>query len=338
MGKNSIVLIPRSSGCIAPELNRFVTDYCFADLSENERSIFEGHLLDCDFCWAEVQRLVVAVSSLRREKDLTRHIVPAHLAAEFGISAKLDWPWAGHGIHVLISSGIYGLAYAIALLAEISYSFDRFGSMALKIAPLVMIWILGTSTLALFLDWKSVIRGKQTGLAISLGIFFLSAALLYGVLCLFLPAHPITQMRIQAYTAQGAYLKGIRYLLPMAAIFLCVPYHFVIAQQIELSQGHHRLSLALLTGQKWAITPRGSFFVTVRILCILLLLALLVSIPMASNLFSNLLPNPYMNLFSKLVQIQWILYFGLGVECVAWYARALNEVKRECLAVKLSDS
>ncbi len=41
-----------------------------------------------------------------------------------------------------------------------------------------------------------------------------------------------------------------------------------------------------------------------------------------------------MNLFTNLLQTRLALYFALGLECVVWYARALNEMKRECLAAE----
>lgn len=324
-------LVLRRLDCVEPELGQYLTDYCFADLSEVERQAFETHLMDCDFCWREVQRLSTAVSALRFDKALMRSLSSADLSAVVGISGKLDWLWGGHRAHILTASALYATAYAVGLLTEVSYAFDRLGSAALTLAPIVFVWIFGTSTTALLLDWKSVLRNRRTGLTISLSFFGVSALLLYAALCLFLPDQPITSMRIQAYTAQAAYLKGIRYVLPLAAIFLCIPFHFVIVQQKQLREGRPGLALALLTGQKLAVTAPGTFYITVKALWVLLLAALLVSIPMTSNLFDNLQPGRYMNLFTHLIQVRWIVYFGLGLECLAWYSRALNEVKCECL-------
>ena len=321
-----------SDGCVEPELNGYLTDYCFADLSETERHLFEAHLLDCDFCWNEVQRLSSAVAALRFDRALARSVSPADLSALLGISAKLDWLWAGHWKQVFAASILYALMFAIGLVGEVSYEFDRLGKTALELAPLVFLWILATSVAAFFLDWRSVRTGGRSGLTISLAVFAVSALGLYAALCLFLPDQPITRMRIQSYTAQAAYLKGVRYTLPLAAIFMCIPYHFVVSQQRELRQGRHGLALALLTGEKWAVTAPGAFYVTVRTLWVLLLAALLASIPMSSNLFDNLQPGRYMNLFTNLIQIRWLIYFSLGLECLAWYSRALNDVKRECLA------
>ena len=43
-----------------------MTDYCFGDLTdEDKRRAFEAHILDCDACWEEVQRLDAAVKALQ---------------------------------------------------------------------------------------------------------------------------------------------------------------------------------------------------------------------------------------------------------------------------------
>jgi len=267
-----------------------------------------------------------------------RSISQSDLKLLLGLAGKLDSPWAGHSKHVFCAAALYALAYAVGLLIEVSYSFDKLGSPALKVAPLVFMWIFGTSVLALFLDWRAVLAGRRSGLTASLGIFAVTAVILYAALCFFLPDQPITRMRIQAYTAQAAYFKGIRYILPLAGIFLCIPYHFVVAEQRELRSGRHGFVLAMLTDQKWAVTVPGAFYVTTRALWLLLLAALLASIPMTSNLFDNLQPGRYMNLFTHLVQARWVLYFGLGLECLAWYSRRLNDLKRDCLDVRSGGS
>jgi hypothetical protein len=166
------------------------------------------------------------------------------------------------------------------------------------------------------------------------GVFAASALLLYGALSFFLPASPITQASIQTYTAQAAYMKGIRYSLPLAAVFCLVPFHFVVAMQRELRDDHRRLSLALLAGEKWAVAPPSTYFIRVRSLWVILLALLLISIPMTSRLFDHLKAGPYINLFTNLMQLRWILYFGFALECLAWYSRALNEIKRECVIVE----
>ena len=55
---------------------------------------------------------------------------------------------------------------------------------------------------------------------------------------------------------------------------------------------------------------------------------------MSSHLFDNLKPGRFMNMFIQLMQLHSVLFFGMGLECLAWYTRALNELKRECLIVE----
>lgn len=322
--------------CLSPEINRRLAAYCFEDLSESERRLFEAHLLDCDFCWAEVQRLSAAVQAMRSDKDLLRSLSVADVSSVLGISAKFDWRFGGHTPHVVLSSMLYALGYAVLLLVEVAYAFENLGTMALKLAPVVFLWISCTSILALALEVRSVREGRRNGLLVSIGVFSAAAALLYAWICQFLPTSAITQLRIQPYTAQAAYLKGIRYLLPLAILYIAIPFHFVIVMQRELREGRHRLSLGLLSGEKWAVAPVGAFYISIRTLWIVLVLALLASIPMAAGLFGNLVPGPQLNLFSNLLQLRWVLYFGLGVECLAWYSRALNELKREGVAVEMT--
>ncbi len=328
-------LVPQDPRCVDPALNRFLTDYCFADLTERDRRLFEAHLIDCDFCWEEVQRLSSAVSVLRFDKALMRSVRPSDLSLLLGIGGRLGWLFAGHARHVIAACVLYSLLYVVGLITEVSYAFDKFGGGALKLAPLVFLWTAATFLAAAFLDWRAASVGRRGGFALSITTVTVAAVALYAALCFFLPDQPITQMRIQAYTAQGAYLKGIRYTLPLAIIFFCVPYHFVVAQQAALRAGRHGAVLALLTEQKWAISAPGAFYIKVRTLWLILLAAVLASIPMTSHLFDNLEPGRYMNLFTHMVQLRWLLYFGLGLECLAWYNGALNDLKRESVAIQL---
>jgi len=327
-----------SNGCSSPDISRHLAAYCFEDLSETERRLFEAHLLDCDFCWAEVQRLSAGVQALRSDKQLLRTLSVTDVSAVLGISAKLEWRLGGHLPHVLLASTMYALGYALLLLIEIAYAFDRLGSTALALAPVVFFWVFLSSILALTLDWKAVLSGRRNGLILSAATLVGAVFLLYAGICFFLPSSPITQLKIQAYTAQAAFLKGIWYLLPLTVLFLAIPFHFVIVMQREIVEGRHRLSLGLLSGEKWAVSPPNAFHLSVRVLWIIFVGAVLASIPMLAHLLDNLIPGPYMNVFIQLLQFRWALAFALGLECLAWYSRALNELKRECVAVAMASS
>lgn len=54
-----------------------------------------------------------------------------------------------HRVHVFVASSLYGALFAVALILEVSYEFDRFGTTALKIAPLVFVWVMTTAIVGL---------------------------------------------------------------------------------------------------------------------------------------------------------------------------------------------
>ena len=56
---------PERPECTDPKISAYMVDYCFGDLPEDKQRIFEAHILDCDACWEEVQRLDQAVQVLR---------------------------------------------------------------------------------------------------------------------------------------------------------------------------------------------------------------------------------------------------------------------------------
>ena len=331
-------LVKRSSQCSPAHYDRRVTEYCFGDLTKGEQRAFEAHLLECDFCWNKVQWLDPSIKLLRTDRTLAESSAASDMFSILGISSKIAWPFGGHIWHVVVSCGLYGLLYTVALFVEIAYRFDRFASTAIKIAPLIFFWVMGTSIAGLGIDWKWTQRGKTTGLAFSLPIFIVAALLLYAALGLYLPGDPITEATFQTYSAHGAYLKSVYYFLPLAVLFLILPFHFVVTLQRELEAGRHRLGLALLTGKQWSVAPRGATYLRVWWLAILLFCAGVVSLALTAHLLESLKPGVYMNLFIQFVQWRLILYFGLGLECLLWYYKSVNEIKRECVGAALSSS
>jgi hypothetical protein len=322
------------SVCTEPALHQQLTGYCFGDLPEGERTAIEVHLLDCDVCWREVKQLTAAVEAMRADKDLIRSISVEEACSMLGISAKLDWPMGGHVFHAVLCACLYALTYSFGLISEIAYVFDRYGRTATWVSPLVFAWVCLTTIGALALDWKATERGKSGGLRLSIAVTIIAAAALVASLSFFLPNFPVTQMDTPAQTAQGGYLKGVVYVLPVAFVFLLVPFHFVLAMQRELQEGRYRLALALLSSDKRAVSPEGSIHISVRTLWILLVAAFLLSIPLTAGLFGHVKTSPYLGIFTLFIYLRWLAYFGLGLVCLFWYSRLLNELKRECLAAE----
>lgn len=243
-----------------------------------------------------------------------------------------------HPWHIVVSCALYSLLYASALLLEVSYQFDRFGSKALKIAPFVFCGVFATSATALALDRKLTFQDKGSGFLVSILMFVISAAALFGALCFFLPSSPITESSLQTYPAQAAYLKDESYFLILALFFIIIPAHFIATMEREKETGNHRVVFDLLTGNRWIAAPKGALYPRFWALAGLLLLFLVMSVAMSARLLDNLKPGPYQNLFVQLVYLRGLLFFGLGVECLIWYYRALEEIKRRSSTLHTQNS
>jgi hypothetical protein len=203
-------------------------------------------------------------------------------------------------------------------------------------AALVFVWVFAASLAGLAADWRLTLRGSNKGLAASMAIFLLAALAAYAGARWLLPPVPITLTRssLQAYTAQAAYLKDIIYFIILKIIFLLPPFHFVLAMQRELQAGRHRPALGLLGGDKLGVAPRGVFFPRFWALMVFFVVIVSISVFLHTNLMDHLKPSPFMNLFSNLILTRLALYYALAAECLFWYHRALNELRRECLVAE----
>lgn len=309
-----------------------VADYCFGDMGEGKRAEFEAHLLGCDVCWNAVLNLSPAVELIRTDKSLTKTFTAVDALVAAGVSSKLGRLFGGHLWQVLSSCCLYAALYSVALVLEVSYQFDQYYPGVLFLAAAVFVWVVLTSALGIWADWKVTAGGRASGLIFSASAFALAALVLYFALGLYLPNRPITEANFPAYPAHGAFLKDTLYFLPLAVVFLVIPYHFVVTMQRELRDGRYRLGMALLMNERWSVVPGGAVYLRVWWLCLTLFAAFLVSLALTSHLFENLKPGAFSGLFVQLVQWRLVLYFALGAECLLWYYRALNEIKRECLA------
>lgn len=235
-----------------------------------------------------------------------------------------------HFKHPLTASLLYAALYAVALLVEVAYEWDRYARLASILAAGIFCWMLLTSLSALIADRKWTLRRGAWGLALSALIFAVASALLYLGVRKFLPAHPITQASFQTYTAQAAYLKEIVYFLVLAAFFVIGPFHFILTMERELLSGHHGHVLESLTSSRVTIAPKAKLYLGV--------LALLIGVFIIrtsfdhAHLLDNLTPSPYKNLFIQLVYLRLALAFALAVECLIWFYRSLNNLKLQCVA------
>jgi len=251
-----------------------------------------------------------------------------------GLSARLHWLLAGHSWHAVRASALYALLYCVALLIEVAYAFDSLGPKTLGLVPIIFVWILGTTVGALILLWKSEAKKRTRGLLAPALLSIGSAILLLVVLYGFLPGVPITQARIQTYSAQAAYLKWVAYGIPSLFLFLLLTFQCVVRLQAEVDTGAHAYVLAILAGERRALPPAGVVVMRPWVLWTILVAALAYSLAAGSHLLDSLLPGRFTSLFVVLVQVRWFLYLAFGVECLAWYNHALRELHRECIIIE----
>jgi DNA-binding winged helix-turn-helix (wHTH) protein len=237
--------------------------------------------------------------------------------------------FAGHELYVIGACAIYAAYFGVALLVEIAYQFDRYGETGKWLALLYGALILFSSMWALSVGLNRTSSGMGHGLLFSVSVFVIAAVAVVIGACVFLPAEPITQANFQTYTAPAAYFKDFCYIVPLGLIFLVVPLHFVVGVERELRAQEGPLAINLLTGDKPSAAPSGTVYLRTWFLLLLLIGMASYSLPARRHLFDNLKPDPYMSLFQSLIHVRMILYFGLAILCVAWYHRALNELKRE---------
>jgi hypothetical protein len=239
--------------------------------------------------------------------------------------------FGGHLLYVLACCAIYAGLFAVGLVAEIAYEFDRYGKTSLVVAFVIYLSVFVSSLTGFTVIYKFTRKGRSLGLFISFLIFLASATLVFAGACLFLPSVHVTQARFQTYTAQAAYLKTIIYFLLLVPFFLLAPFHFIVAVQKEMESNDRRRVLKMLTGGSLIVYPKGSFYVRPWVLLVMWSVMIATAFFLHSNLFNNLIPSTYMNLFSILIYVRLILYLFLGLTCLTWYYQALNDINYKCL-------
>jgi DNA-binding winged helix-turn-helix (wHTH) protein len=235
-------------------------------------------------------------------------------------------------LHLVTASSLYASLFTCALLLEVAYLWTELGPTAKKLALPVFSWVFITSVTGLLIDWRWTTRGKSGGLLACILTFVAAFLLLYVALSFFLPDYPVTLARFQSRTAHTAYLKDALYFLPLGIIFIILPYHFVAAVRGDVQKRGYRSVSSLLAGEKERATPARAIYLRVWWLSVILCGVAVIALLLTNHLLDNLVRNEYMNLFTQLVMLRLALYFALGLECVFWYYRALNEIKRDCSA------
>ena len=320
--------------CSNPEFDAVVSAYCFCEMPDAERWRFEAHLLECDACWAEVQRMDEVVRVLRSDRALSRSVFSSSIIGTIGISARLRRTFGGHGLYMVTVAVVWALLFAISVPMELSYQYDRLGSQT-GMAVEIFVWMTVGCLLALFLAIRTAQGKQRSGPSAILAIPIVFAVIMYALVRPHLPDWGITTSpTLHAATAQSAFLKTLVYFLPFASVFVFLPFHAAISLQREVLNGRHRTVLGILTGSRDVIAPKGVLFLPMRVLIGAFAVATGISFYMLMHLIDNLAPDPNTNRFTIYVELRWTLCFMLGVVALGWYYRVITELKRECLAVR----
>lgn len=318
--------------CIAPAVSELLTPYCFGDATDSQRLAFELHLVECDACWREFQRLDSAVGALRSDMTFAHTLTVSEISGLLGLSARLEQAFGGHLSHAVVASAICAGLYAVPVLVEVAYQWEQFRPTAVVAAPLVFLWGFGTTLLALGLQARAV-RAGAPAFNRALLTMMAAAIVLCAALLPALPAGPTVEATFQTYPTQLGYVKSVFYAWLTIPVFVLWPYHFVLTAQRDLADGRHKQLMALLEDDRGAVPPRGALFPRLWLLVVALTGLLIFNWVGVSHLFEHLLPSPHRGFFMALVLTRVSLWLALPIACVVWYARCLNELKREAVSV-----
>lgn len=319
--------------CAEPALSERIGPYCFGDLGEQDREAFERHLLSCDACWREVERLLAGVSVIRGSRDLLRRAQSPDVVGVLGLSGRLERPFGGHVRLAATASVLYALLFAVPVVVEVAYEFDRYGNLAMALAASALVWMLGTTLATLAVDVRHVRRG-ETGVRFGLSAMAASTVLLCALVVPLLPDRPTVVASFGTWPSNLGYLKSVFYALLVGPVFMFWLFHFVVVMQQQLKGGRHAEVLSLLSGEPRAVAPRGVGHPSVKILTACIVLQFVLNYFGVNNLFSALAPGPYTNLFVALVLVRVTIWLALPVVCLWWFSGSLNELKREAAVVE----
>lgn len=235
--------------------------------------------------------------------------------------------------HVAAAATLYASVYAISVFVEVAYRFEEYGRRAFVAAPAVFGWIALTSALGLRVLTLREGRTRFADLGAALGVFVAAALALFVALSTFLPDAPVTEATFQTFTAQGAFLKDILYLLPLAAIYVVVPFHFVVAARRLLRAGGAASLAGFANGSNADVFVPGALYPRVAWLLGLLVALFVVAAILTGHLFEHLKDGPGFALFTRLVLWRVFLYFLVGAEGLFWYAHEVNRLRSEARGV-----
>lgn len=246
---------------------------------------------------------------------------------------SVESTWLRYGVHMLGCSLLYAVLFVVALFVEVAYGYEQFGRLAWRLAPWIFVWISSTSMFGLWADLKATRRGHSYGLLISVPVFLLAGLGLATGVGFWMPPEAITKASIQTYSAQAAYMKSAFYFVPLAILYVVLPFHLVAALDSEVRSGRSGQVTRLLSGGRPKPAPRGTVNLRVWWLGVLLVFVAAVSVYGTAHLFDRLSPDSNASLFMRLYQVRLLLFFLLGTAGLVWFQLSVDRLRRESRAV-----
>lgn len=251
--------------------------------------------------------------TFQRHREALLSAIPVAVASWFLCSGAEGGPW-----YPFTAVLLYAFLYVVSLFLESVYV-DRHRQFV-SVATAIFAMVLFTSAVGLWADRELTARKAATGLTMALSIFLLAAAIQWFLSRLILPARTIVPTRYLSHTSQAAHLKNTLYFLIVVFVFWLPPAHAVAFLRIGNPNSFDRN-----LGQMLIVAP-GGITLGPGLLIGVLLLLVLISIPMRTQLLDNLKRAPKHGDYVLLFYLRAVLYFLLCLVCVCWFANAISQL------------
>jgi hypothetical protein len=164
-------------------------------------------------------------------------------------------------------------------------------------------------------------------------ILIAASAVFCGVLVPLAPSTPVVQASFQTWPVNLALVKATFHAWLVGPVFILWPFHFVLVMQRQLALGRYARVLELLTRDRLALPPPGLRYPPVLALVDYYGGLFIYNWLGLSHLLDNLTPTPHTTLFTALLLARVSVWVVLPLVGIWWYQGALDELKREAIAV-----
>ena len=246
--------------------------------------------------------------------------VASALVLTFVVAAFLP---SGNGFAVA-GSALYAALFPLSLLLETAY--DTTGYHIYSAAALTFALIEVSSIAGIAGDAVLVNSGRPS-LLVSVSVFCLAAIGQWFMVRRVLSDQAVVAASYQTHTGQAAHLKNTLYFVFAAIFFLIAPFQCVLLLRRQVQLGHLAQVRSLIS--RPVIVGGGIVCFGPLVLSILLVALLGISLLMRGKLIDNLKQNSNRNRFTILFYLRAVVYFGLCLLCVVWFASAIADLSPE---------